>query len=190
MSAYESYEAEEMDFSESFDTTDELALPSFLRPGRKVSVPGTGLVSATLNTPKGPARLSLPTAVPTQVQFRQLESALNASNVRLNAVQTELAKMRRELLLRRQGPGSSNMMSMLLPLIMQKKLKEDLVGHTHGTSTDPAVIKDSGDSFSTLLPLLFLMPGMMGGSSTTASTSKEPDLFSNPLVMMILFDAL
>jgi hypothetical protein len=191
MSAYaESYDAEESSF-EDFDATDELSLPSFLRPGKKVSVPGAGLLSATLNTPKGPAKLSLPTPVPTQTQFRQLESALNAQTQRLNAVQSEVAKMRRELVLRRQAQGSSGMMSMLLPLLMQKKLKDDFLGHTHAALNAPPVLSaSSGDALSSLLPLLLLSPGLLGGSSSTNGSSREPDISSNPLVMMMLFDVL
>lgn len=191
MSAYaESYDAEESSF-EDFDATDELSLPPFLRPGKKVSVPGAGLLSATLNTPKGPAKLSLPTPVPTQTQFRQLESALNAQTQRLNAVQSEMAKMRRELVLRRQGQGSSGMMSMLMPLLMQKKLKDDFLGHTHtALNAAPALPASSSDALSSLLPLLMLSPGLLGGSSSTTGSSREPDIFSNPLVMMMLFDVL
>ena len=194
MSAYsESYDVEESSFEE-FDSGDELSWPSILKPGKKVSVPGAGLLSATLNTPKGPAKLNLPTAVPTQTQFRQLESALNGQTQRLNAVQAELGKVRRELVIRRreqQGMGSSSMMSMLMPLLMNKKLKEELHGHTHAGSTAAAVMPaSSSDAFSSLLPLLILAPGMLGGSTTTAASSREPDAFSNPIVMMILMDAL
>jgi hypothetical protein len=132
--------------------------------------------------------------VPTQTQFRQLESALNAQTQRLNAVQAELARVRRELVIRRreqQGMGSSSMTSMIMPLLMQKKLKEDLQGHTHAGSTAAAVMPaSSSDAFSSLLPLLLLAPGMLGGSTTTAASGKEPDAFSNPIVMMILMDAL
>jgi hypothetical protein len=188
----ESYDFEESSF-EDFDS-DELKWPSFLRPGKKVSVPGAGLATATLVTPKGPAKLNLPTAVPTQTQFRQLESALNAQTARLNAVQAELVKVRRELVIRhreQQGMGSSSMTSMLMPLLMQKKLKEDLEKHTHVGAPAAAVIPaSSGDALTSLLPLLLLAPGMLGGSTTTAASGKEPDVFSNPIVMMMLMDAL
>lgn len=188
MSAYsESYEGEESVF-EDF-SSDELSLAGFLRPGKKISVPGSGLVSATLNTPKGPAKLNLPAAVATQTQFRQLESAVNAQTQRINAVQTELTKMRRELVLRRReqaGLGSTNM---LMPLLLQKKLRDDLDGHTHNTAGTAVMPATSGSSLSTMLPLLFMMPGMFGGSNTAASSSESPDAMS-PLMMMILFDAL
>ena len=185
MSGYaDSYDVEESSF-EDFDSTDELTLPSFLRPGKKVSVPGTGLLSATLNTPKGPAKLSLPTPVPTHTQFRQLESALNAQTQRLNAVQAELAR------LRRRQPQGSGMMGMLMPLLMHKKLKEDFLEHTHSANnTKPTPPAASSDPLTSLLPLLMLAPGMLGGSSSNPSSSKESDLFSNPLVLMMLFDAL
>ena len=189
MSAYsESYDVEESMF-EDF-SSDELTLPGFLRPGKKISVPGAGLVSATLNTPKGPAKLNLPAAVPTQTQFRQLESAVNAQTQRINALQAELVKVRRELVIRRReqaGLGSSNM---LMPLLMQKKLREDLEGHTHVGAAAAAVMPaTSGGSLSSMLPLLFMMPGMFGGQNTTASKEESQDAMS-PLMMMILFDAL
>jgi hypothetical protein len=191
----ESYDFEESSF-EDFDS-DELSLPSFLRPGKKVSVPGAGLISATLNTPKGPAKLSLPTPVPTQTQFRQLESALNAQTQRLNAVQAEMAKMRRELVIRRReqtGQGSSSMMSMLMPIMLNKKLKDDLAKHTHVGAAAAAVIPESSsDAFSSILPLLMFAPGILGGGGSTSTgraSGNEQDAFSNPFVMMMLMDAL
>jgi hypothetical protein len=190
----ESYDFDESSF-EDFDS-DELSLPSFLKPGKKVSVPGAGLISATLNTPKGPAKLSLPTSVPTHTQFRQLESALNAQTQRLNAVQAEMAKMRRELVIRRQqtGQGSSSMMSMLMPMMLNKKLKDDLAKHTHAGDTAAAVIPESSsDAFSSILPLLMFAPGILGGggsTSTSRASGNEQDAFSNPFVMMMLMDAL
>jgi hypothetical protein len=195
MSAYsENYDVEESMF-EDF-SSDELSLPAFLRPGKKISVPGAGLVSATLNTPKGPAKLNLPAAVPTQTQFRQLESAVNAQTQRINAVQAELARVRRELAVRRREQAGFGSTSMLMPLLMQKKLREDLEGHTHvGNSAAPVMPASSGSSLSSMLPLLLMMPGMFGGSSsaggsnTTASGSESADAMS-PLMMMILLDAL
>jgi hypothetical protein len=192
MSAYsESYDVEESSFEE-FDGSDELSLP-FFKPGKKVSVPGTGLLSATLNTPKGPAKLNLPTAVPTQTQFRQLESALNAQTQRVNAVQAELVKVRRELVLRRRdqaGMGSSSMMSMLMPMLIQKKLKDHRHNATTGVVEFPA---GSSDSLTTLLPLLMFAPNMFGGGSNqarTASAGGEQDAFSNPFMMIMLMEAL
>lgn len=190
MSAYsESYDVEESDFEEF--SSDELTLPPFLRPGKKISVPGSGLVSATLNTPKGPAKLNLPAAVPTQTQFRQLESALNAQTQRLNAVQAELVKVRRELVVRRReqmGMGSTNM---LMPLLLQKKLRDDLDGHTHAGSSAAAVMPaSSGGALSSMLPLLLMMPGMFGGSGTNTGSNTDSQDAMSPLMMMILFDAL
>lgn len=188
MSAYsESYEVDDSEFFEDFETTDE-GLLGVVR--KRISVPGLGLKVATLNTPKGAAQLNLPAAVTTQTQFRQLEAAFNA---RMNAVQAELVKVRRELVIRRreqQGLGSSSMTSMLMPLLLQKKLKEDLEGHTHVGSTAAAQIPaGSGGGLSSILPLLLLSPGMFGGSPATGSSSTGQDAMS-PLMMMILFDAL
>jgi hypothetical protein len=188
----ESYDFEESSF-EDFDG-DELSLPSFQKPGKKVSVPGAGLISATLNTPKGPAKLSLPTPVPTHTQFRQLESALNAQTQRLNAVQAEMAKMRRELLIRRrdQQGGSSSMMSMLMPIMLNKKLKDQFDTHTHPANDKPPSTQTaSKDTLSSLLPILFIMPGMLGGSTAkTAGAGSEQDILSNPFVLMMLMEAL
>ena len=189
----ESYDFEESSF-EDFDS-DELTLPSFLKPGKKVSVPGAGLISATLNTPKGPAKLSLPTSVPTHTQFRQLESALNAQTQRLNAVQAEMAKMRRELIIRRReqsGMGSSSMMSMLMPIMLNKKLKDQFDTHTHpGNDKPPSPQAASNDTLSSLLPIMLIMPGMLGGSTAkTAGAGGEQDILSNPFVLMMLIDAL
>jgi hypothetical protein len=86
--------------------------------------------------------------------------------------------------------GSSSMTSMLMPLLMNKKLKEELHGHKHDTTGAAVMPASSSDALSSMLPLLMFMPGIFGGSSTTAASSKEPDAFSNPIVMMILMDAL
>lgn len=192
MSAYsDAYEFDESEFFEEFDTGDEARLG--FKPAKKISVPGAGLVSATLNTPKGPARLNLPAAVPTQTQFRHLEAALNAQTQRLNAVQAELVKVRRELVLRRreqQGMGSSSMTSMLMPLLLQRNLKEDLKGHTHEGSDAAAVLPTGSSSgLSSILPLLLFMPGIFGGStpggSSTSSTSSMDTM--SPLLMAMVF---
>jgi hypothetical protein len=50
---------DEVDAVESFDDFESTAEAFPFRPGRKVFAPG-GLASATLHTPKGPAKLNLP----------------------------------------------------------------------------------------------------------------------------------
>lgn len=182
----EAYEVDDSELFEEFETADE-ARRGF-RPAKKVFVPGGGLVSATLQTPKGPARLNLPAALPTLAQFRALETVINAQSQRMNAVQAELVRVRRELALRRrdqQGMGSS---SLLFPMLFQKKLRDDLEGHTHTGNTAAAVLPaGSGGGFSSLLPLLLLSPGIFGGSSSSGSSSAGQDAMS-PLLMLLLLD--
>ena len=85
----EGYDEVESFESFDFESADEAARP--FRPGGRVFAPG-GLSSATLHTPKGPAKLNLPSPVPTLTQFRTLEQALNANTQRVNAVQNELTR--------------------------------------------------------------------------------------------------
>ena len=182
----EAYEFEEADFSEDFETFDEARR----RPARRVSVPGAGLMSAILQTPKGPARLNLPAALPTIVQIRALEQALNAQGQRINTVTAELARVRRELALRRQqqGMGSS---SFIFPLLMMKKVREELEGHTHPVATGPAVLPtSSGGGMSGILPLLLLSPGIFGGSSATGAASGGGMDGMQPLLMAFVFSEL
>ena len=64
----------------TFQMADEATRP--FGPAGRVFVRG-GLSSATLNTPKGPATLNLPSPVPTLAQFRLLEQAVNVNNQRV-----------------------------------------------------------------------------------------------------------
>jgi len=182
----EEYEFEESEFFEDFETTDEVRRG--FRPARRVFVPGGGLTSATLHTPKGPARLNLPAAVPTLVQLRALESVINAQSQRINAVQGELVRVRRELATRRreqQGQGSS---SLILPLLLQKKVRDDLEGHTH-LPTGPAVLPaGTSGGFSSFLPLLLLSPGLFGGSSASGSSGGGQENMMSPLLLMMILD--
>ena len=151
------------------------------------SVGGTGLSSATLHTPKGPAKLNLPSAVPTLAQFRALETALNASNTRVTAVQTELVKLRRELAVRRADP-MGGMLSLLVPLMLKKRFENHV--HAVGTQTsDKPTVEDSGSDFSTFLPFLFLQPGIFGQATGTPATGSQ-DSMSQLLLMMVLMEAL
>jgi hypothetical protein len=166
----------DLETSESFDDLEfaEAARPSFLRPMRPMSVAAAGgLSTATLHTPRGPATLTLPSTVPTLAQFRSLEQGLNANTQRVNAMQAELARMRRELLVSRrrgqQGQGTPMLMFMLLA---QRKLRGDLEEHTHaidatGKATGKAVIPTSSQgALGSLLPLLlFMQPGIFGRST-------------------------
>ena len=177
---------QEVDSFESFDGLEfaDERLP--FMPGRKVFVPG-GLASATLNTPKGPAKLSLPTPVPTLQQFRSLESALNAVTQRLNATNTQLLQVRRELALKKADPGSGAM-GMLFPLLMQKKLRDDIEGHTHSAVGATATLPSGGGKLDSLLPLLLFQPGIFGGQSAApgAPAGSTQDSMS-PLLLMMLF---
>lgn len=192
MSGYsDSYEFDESDFYEDFDAGDEAVKFGF-RPAKKISVPGAGLLSATLQTPKGPARLSLPSAVPTHTQFRQLEAALNAQSQRMNAVQAELVKVRRELTIRRRDQSGLGSTSMLFPLLMQKKLRDDLEGHTHATAgSTPTLPTSTSGGLSSMLPLLLLSPGLFGGAtpgSPTGAAGMQDGL--SPLLLMMMFSEL
>jgi len=177
----EGYDEVESFESFDFESADEAARP--FRPGGRVFAPG-GLSSATLHTPKGPAKLNLPSPVPTLAQFRTLEQALNANTQRVNAVQSELTRVRRELALRRQDPQSQNTMSMFLLM----KLRQDFKGHKHKADGTVDVSSD-GSSFSSFLPLLMLQPGMFGQSGAGSSSSGTQDAMS-PLMLMALMEAL
>lgn len=174
---------DEVEAIESFDDlefADEAKLG--FRPGRRVFAAG-GLASATLHTPKGPAKLSLPAPVPTLTQFRTLEQAVNATTQRLNTVNAELVRVRRELATRRRDPQGQGTWGMLFPLMMQKQLRDDLEGHTHVGSTAAAVVPTGGGAFSSLLPLLLLQPGIFGqqGSGTGGQET------ISPLLLILLF---
>ena len=130
---------------EDFEFASEAAVRDHRRgqPPR-IFVPG-GVSSATLTTPKGPAKLSFPTTVATLEQHRRLEQAVSSTNARLIAATADLARMRQELAAQRQG-GQGGMMSMMFPLMMQRQLREDLEGHTHPTGTGAAVMPTSSSS--------------------------------------------
>ena len=166
----EAYESD-YEFSELFDEMEltEEAVRGRFRPAKKVFFPGA-LSSATLHTPKGPATLNLPSPVPTLTQFRSLEQTVNGTSARLNAVQTALARITREVGARRRDPsGQSNMMMMMFTLLGQKKLRDDLAGHTHTGSDAKAVLPTTGSSSSltSILPFILLMqPNAFGGSTT------------------------
>ena len=139
--------------------------------------------SATLNTPKGPARLNLPSAVATLQQYRTLEQAVSATNARLSAATADLARLRQELALQRGQYGAGGgMMGLLFPLLMQKQLKDDLVGHTHGNSPTPT-FPPSSSSSSSFLPLLMLQPNLFGQSSAGSGSSQEA---TSPMLMAFL----
>jgi hypothetical protein len=148
-------------------------------------VPG-GVSSATLTTPKGPAKLNFPAAVPTLQQYRTLEQAVNSTNARLSTAIADLARMRQELAAQRQV-GQGGMMSMMVPLMMQMQLQQDLEDHTHGNSNDPAVIPSSSNNFSMLLPLMMMQPGTFGGASAGGGGSGGQDSTSQMMTMMMMF---
>jgi len=182
-------EAYESDYetSESFDEMElaEEAVRGRFRPGKTVFFPGA-LSSATLHTPKGPATLNLPSPVPTLTQFRALEHAVNGNTQRLNAVQTALARITRESGARRRDSQGQATSMMMFSLLTQRRLRDDLAGHTHEGSTAHAVLPaGGGSSFSSILPLMFLMQpntfGAAGGSHDGGMGGMSP------LLMMMLF---
>jgi hypothetical protein len=180
---FESYD--EVDMVESFDEFDSGAEAAYtFRPGRKVFAPG-GLASATLHTPKGPAKLNLPSPVPTLTQFRTLEQALNANTQRVNLVHSELARVRRELALRRSDPQSQNMMSMFLML----KLRQDFSKHKHNKSDGTVEVSSDSSGFSSFLPLLMLQPNLFGQSGAANPVSGTQDAMS-PFMLIAMMEFL
>jgi hypothetical protein len=173
---------------EDFEFASEAAVRDHRRgqPPR-IFVPG-GVSSATLTTPKGPAKLSFPTTVATLEQHRRLEQAVSSTNARLIAATADLARMRQELAAQRQG-GQGGMMSMMFPLMMQRQLREDLEGHTHATGTGAAVMPtSSSSSFSTLLPFIMMQPGMFGGSGAGSGASGGQDGMSQMIMMFVMME--
>lgn len=176
---------EEIDPYESFDgleLADEAVKFPFV-PGRRVFAPG-GLSSATLSTPKGPAKLSLPSPVPTLAQFRTLEQAVNSLTQRLNATNTQLLQVRRDLAARARDQGGMGMSGMLLALLSTRKLREDLEGHTHG-SGPVATVPDSDSKLDALLPILMLQPNLFGGTASAQGGASGQDAMS-PMMMILM----
>ncbi len=169
---------DEVEAIEGFDDVESMGEATPLRPGTRVFAPG-GLSTATLLTPRGPAKLNLPAAVPTLAQFRTLERALNANTQRVNAVQTELVRVRRELALRARDPQGQ---STILMLLLFRQLSSSQLSSS------------SGSGFSSFLPILLLLqPGMFGqftgGSSSGTQSSSTQDAMS-PLLMLAMLDLL
>jgi hypothetical protein len=169
---------DEVEAVEGFDDAESMGEATPLRPGTRVFAPG-GLSTATLLTPRGPAKLNLPAAVPTLAQFRTLERALNANTQRVNAVQSELGRVRRELALRTRDPQGQ---SPILLLLLFRQLFSSQLSSA------------SGSGFSSLLPILLLLqPGLFGqftgGSSSGTQSSSTQDAMS-PLLMLAVLDLL
>lgn len=174
---------EEVDDFESFEGleyADELRLP-FL-PGRKIRVPG-GLSSATLNTPKGPAKLNLPSPVPTLAQFRALEQAVNGLTQRLNATNAQLLQTRRQLATRGDSSGMGSM-GMIFTMLGQRKLRDALEGHTHTADNTPPTLPADSSKLDSMLPFLMLQPNMFGGSGAKAAGGGDA---MSPMLMALLF---
>lgn len=189
MTAPETYDdGESYESYEEFEFASEAAIRDHRRPSPRIFVPG-GVSSATLNTPKGPAKLNLPSAVPTLKQYRALEQTVNATNARLTAATADLARMRQELALQRrnQAGQGGGMMSMMLPLLMQKQQRDDLEGHTHVGSSAAAVVSGGG-SLSTMLPFLFMQPNMFGQSGSGMSASGGQDSMSQMMMMFVMME--
>jgi hypothetical protein len=182
--AYE-YDAESSEFMEDFEVSDE-AVRRRYRPGRPISIPGA-LSSATLHTPRGPATLNLPAPVATLAQFRALEQAVNATTQRLNTVQAELMRVRRELAVRRrdqQGMGSS---MLLFSLLSQRQLRDDLEGHTHTAVNSPPVLPAGGGGFASFLPFLLLsQPGIFGGSGGSGAARSRRAAIAEQILPLAL----
>jgi len=156
----------------SFEMADEATRP--FGPAGRVFVRG-GLSSATLNTPKGPATLNLPSPVPTLAQFRLLENAVNANNQR---VTVELARLSREVAGgRSQGIG-------MMPLLIGLMAKNRFDTHVHPGENEPPSAADGSDSgFSAFLPLLLLQPGLLGGLNGSRTSASGTQDSISPLLM-------
>lgn len=182
-------EAYETDFeaAESFDEMEmaEEAARGRLRPGKRVFIPGA-LSSATLHTPKGPATLNLPSPVPTLTQFRALEQTVNGTTQRLNAVQTALARITREVAARRRAQQGQVTSMMMFSLLSQRRLRDDLTSHTHDTVGGPAVIPAGSGGVSSFLPFIFLMqPNAFGGGASGEQDGAMGGF--SPLLLAMLF---
>ncbi|SEO52983.1 hypothetical protein SAMN02990966_02198 [Rhodospirillales bacterium URHD0017] len=194
--SYESYEydVESSEFLDEAAYSDEAAR----RPGRPVFVRG-GFASATLQTPRGPAKLNLPAAVATVTQLKTIENAVNANTRRMNLVQADLVRVRRELAVRRRDQQGQGMFPLLFMLLSQSQFRKDFEAHTHGVpgitagsataTSNPPASSAGKSSFSSLLPLLFLQPGIFGGNQGNASATGSQDSFMgmSPILMLILF---
>lgn len=181
---------EEVDSFEGFEeatSADEFRLLNFKKPLR---APG-GLTTATLNTPKGPAKLTLPASVATLTQYRTLESVVNALTVRLNTTTAQLAHVRRELATVKstQVGAGGGMSGMLFSLLGQKKLREDLEEHTHSDVGAKADLSGASGGLDSLLPLLLLQPNLFGGQPSSAPGGPGQDAMS-PMLMLIMLDLL
>ena len=105
-------------------------------------------------------------------------------------MQTALARITREVGARRRDPsGQSNMMMMMFSLLGQKKLRDDLAGHTHTGSDAKAVLPTTGSSSSltSILPFILLMqPNAFGGSTAGQDNNAMGGLLPFLLISTIL----
>jgi len=124
----------------------------------------------------------------TEAQFRALEQAVNAQGQRLNAVTAELASVRRDIMRRTEQGASST--SFILPLLMFRKLSDELEGHTHAAAGNAVLPTSTTGTASGFLPLMFLMPGLFGGSGTSGATPGGSDSLNPFLLVMLLGELL
>jgi hypothetical protein len=176
------------DAPELFDEFElnEAAIRGRFRPGKTVNFPGS-VSSATLNTPKGPATLNLPAPVATLAQFRALEQTVNGNTQRLNAVQTALARITRDVSLRRNDQQSQGTTMMLFSLLSLRRVRDDLAGHTHNATTGAAVLpQGTGSTLTSMLPLILLMqPNALGGNPGSQDGAMGG---ISPLLLLALFN--
>jgi GpV-like protein with Apex motif len=190
-------EVEAIEGFDDFESTDEARFRPGIRPGirprRTVVAPGV-VTAARLDTPRGPATLTMPAPVVTLAAHQALVQAVNANTQQINNV---LARVRREIALRPRDQGQN-----MLPLILTLKLQQDLEEHTHGgvtagaASTGKAQLSSaSGGGLSSGLPLILLLmpglfgqsqPGLFGQSSGGSWSSGTQDPMSSLLPMLVL----
>jgi hypothetical protein len=182
-------EVEAIEGFDDFESTGEARFRPGIRPGRRVVAPGVVtapavVTTASLDTPRGRANLTMPAPVVTWAAHQALVQAVNANTQRLNEV---LARVHRELALRPRDQGQN-----MLPLILTLKLQQDLKGHTHtGNNTPPTFPTASGGGLSSGFPLmLLLIPGVFGqftGGSSSGTQSSGTQSYGTQNQMSQLF---
>jgi len=167
------YEFEPAESVEAPEFADEASRRPYYPPR---PIPGA-LSSATLHTPRGPATLTLPTAVPTLTQFRALEQTVNTTRQRVDTLQAGIARISRELAVRRRDQDGQATTFPLLSFLIMRRLLDD-GGGTQQSS-----------SLKSILPFLLLCQPNLLSQSSTSSRDSGMGGFS-PILLLLLFDKL
>ena len=153
---------------------------------------GRGVRGATLSTPRGTARLRLPTSVVPMAQFRttvrRLESRDNSLTNRLNRTQKDLSspekkaaqaltvattnttrfrrhskRTRRRLAKLKKDADSKSTMNLIMSMMQQQNIESRLRDHTHVGSTAAAEFAEGTSQNQALMFLPLVMSGDSGG---------------------------